>query len=164
LHANTATDDDFHDVAMKPHILWILADDTRYGNRKGPLAALHQNPTGASGGERNRKAAKRVHSRAHSRICREKVESGTAIAFTGNQLEHHHCSTRESPFTLWLSHLGSESQDADDPAEEELDESEIEEAGDMSGFDDLDPNADLDNELFVEEEEDLEYGVVDMQH
>jgi hypothetical protein len=33
----------------------------------------------------------------------------------------------------------------------------------MSGFDDLDPNAGIaDNELFIEEQEDLEYGFVDI--
>ena len=53
-------DDDFSDITFKPSKLWTLFDDHYYGAIKGRLYALHKNPTRASGGERNHKAANRV--------------------------------------------------------------------------------------------------------
>uniref|UniRef100_M4BWE8 Uncharacterized protein n=1 Tax=Hyaloperonospora arabidopsidis (strain Emoy2) TaxID=559515 RepID=M4BWE8_HYAAE len=46
-------DDDFNDTKFKPSELWTLRDDSCYGCIKSPLSALHKNPAGASGGERN---------------------------------------------------------------------------------------------------------------
>ena len=57
-------DDDCSDIIFKPSELWTLSDDHYYGAIKGCLYALHKNPTGASRGERNHKAANRVHSRS----------------------------------------------------------------------------------------------------
>jgi hypothetical protein len=74
-------DMDFSDVEQKPHILWSLADKTVYGDLKKVLVAVHQNPAGASGGQRNHKTGKRVHSLTRSRVRQHQVESGTAIAF-----------------------------------------------------------------------------------
>jgi hypothetical protein len=51
-------DDDFADVAARPHQIWALAHDSLYGNIKNPLVGLHKNPTGAASSERNHKVAK----------------------------------------------------------------------------------------------------------
>ena len=61
--------------------LSTLSDNHYYGAIKGRLSALHKNPTGASGGERNHKAAKRIHSRSRARLGKHKIETGTAILF-----------------------------------------------------------------------------------
>jgi hypothetical protein len=74
-------DDDFNDITFKPSELWTLFDDHYYGAINGRLSALHKNPTGASGGERNHKAAKRVHSRSRAWLGKHKIETGTAILF-----------------------------------------------------------------------------------
>jgi hypothetical protein len=54
---------DFEDIKMKPSELWTLCDDCDYGAIKHVLSAVHQNTTGASGGERNHKSAKHVNSK-----------------------------------------------------------------------------------------------------
>ena len=64
-----------------PSELWTLSTDHYYGDIKGRLFALHKNPTRASGGERNHKEAKRIHSRSRARLGKHKIESGTAILF-----------------------------------------------------------------------------------
>ena len=66
---------------MKPAELWTLCNDADYGNIKHLLSALHRNPPGASGGKRNHKSAKHVHSRIRARLGTTRVESGTAIHF-----------------------------------------------------------------------------------
>jgi hypothetical protein len=67
-------DDDFSDITFKPSKLWTLSDDHYYSAINGRLSALHKNPTGASGGERNHKAAKRVHSRSRARLGKHKID------------------------------------------------------------------------------------------
>jgi hypothetical protein len=54
---NNGTNSDFEDVTMMPSELWTLCDDNYYGTIKLPISAIHRNPAGASGGERNHKAA-----------------------------------------------------------------------------------------------------------
>jgi hypothetical protein len=56
------SDYDFNDIKLKPSELWTLCDDSCYDSIKGPLSALHKNPAGASGGKRNHKVGKRIHS------------------------------------------------------------------------------------------------------
>jgi hypothetical protein len=51
-------DDDFADVAARPHQIWALVHDSLYGNIKNPLVCLQKNSTGAASGERNHKVAK----------------------------------------------------------------------------------------------------------
>ena len=81
----TSSFDDFEDTMMKPSELWTLCDDLEYSAIKHPLSAVHRNPAGASGGERNHKSAKQVHSRLRARLCAAKVETGTAIHFNAKK-------------------------------------------------------------------------------
>jgi hypothetical protein len=158
LNRDTSNDDDFIDINTRPHTLWGLADPCQHGDLIAPLVALHQNPTGAAAGERNHKAAKRVHNRMRARLGREKVERGTAIMFNGEQLDRRLSDTRDTPFTLWLSRLG---QNGDNLAEEELDEEEIETAvAQMAEFNSVDPDqAVSDGHLFSDDGADDEIVV-----
>jgi hypothetical protein len=95
-------DDDFSDITFKLSELWTLSDDHYYGAINGRLSTLHKNPTGASGGERNHKAAKRVHSRSRARLGKHKIETETAILFNSKQLNRQIASTRDTKFYKWL--------------------------------------------------------------
>jgi len=75
------SDYDFNDIKFKPSELWTLCDNSCYGSIKGLLSALHKNPAGASGGECNHKAGKRVHNRSCARLGQAKIKMGTAILF-----------------------------------------------------------------------------------
>jgi hypothetical protein len=99
-------DFDFEDIMMKPSELWALCDDSCYGSIKHVLSALHRNPAGASGGERNHKSAEHVHSRLRSRLGQAKIETGTATLFNAKQLHRQMSVTRDTPFCKWLCHLG----------------------------------------------------------
>ncbi len=118
-------DDDFSDITFKPSELWTLFDDHYYGAINDRLFALHKNPTGASGGERNHKAAKRVHSRSRARLGKHKIETGTAILFNSEQLNRQITSTRDTKFCKWLHQLcpnsGYESEHEMDPVDEDED-------------------------------------------
>ena len=85
-----------------PSELWTLSNKHYYGVIKGCLSTLHKNPTGASGGERNHKAAKHIHSRSRARLGKHKIETGTAIMFNLKQLDHHIATTRDTKFCKWL--------------------------------------------------------------
>ena len=78
-----------------PFELWTLFEDRYYGAMTGCLFALHKNPTGASGGERNHKAAKRVHSGSQARSGNHKT--GTAIFYL-NLLYDQIATTRAPKF------------------------------------------------------------------
>jgi hypothetical protein len=117
-------DDDFSDIQQKPHILWSLADDGLYPDLKRSLVAIHQNPAGASGSERNHKVGKRVHCRTRILLGQQKMEPGSAIAFNGKQLDRRIGITRDEPFTNWLSGLGQREHDVGGPNVDELDEEE----------------------------------------
>ena len=99
--------DDFEDTMMKPVELWTMCDDADFGNIKHLLSALHRNPAGASGGERNHKSAKHVHSRVRARLGTARVEAGTAIHFNIKQLIRQITTTRDTKFCKWLRHLGA---------------------------------------------------------
>jgi len=99
--------DDFEDTMMKPSELWTLCDDSEYRAIKHLLSAVHRNPAGASGGERNHKSAKQVHSRMRARLGTTKVETGTAIHFNAKQLHRQMTTTRGNRFCMWLRHLGA---------------------------------------------------------
>ena len=77
-----------------PCELWTLSDDHYYGVIKGRLFGLPKNPTGASKGERNHKAAKRIHSRSRARLGKYKIETGTAILFNSKQIDRQIATTR----------------------------------------------------------------------
>jgi hypothetical protein len=111
---------DFEDVMMKPAELWTLCDDNCYGAIKLPISAVHRNPAGASGGERNHKSAKRVHSRSRARMGNARVETGTAILFNAKQLDHQIAATRDTCFCKWLRRLGcvAEDEEEDDDDDE----------------------------------------------
>ncbi len=98
----TSSFDDFEDTMMKPSELWTLCDDSEYSAIKHPLSAVHQNAAGASGGERNHKSAKQVHSRLRARLGAAKVETGTAIHFNAKQLDRQMATTRNTRFCKWL--------------------------------------------------------------
>ncbi len=66
--------------------MWTLCDDSCYGSTKGLLSALHKNPIEASGGERNHKAGKCVHSRSCAWLGQVKIKIGTTILFNAKQL------------------------------------------------------------------------------
>ena len=83
---------------------------------------MHKNPAGASGGERNHKAAKRVHTRNRARLSESKVETGTAILFNSVQLARRLETTRSTKFCKWLQQLGAEGGELVE--EEPLDEEE----------------------------------------
>ena len=83
-----------------------MCDDSCYGAIKDVLSEVHQNPAGASGGERNHKSAKHVHSRLRSRLGQAKVETGTAILFNAKQLHRQMAVTRDNRFCKWLKDLG----------------------------------------------------------
>jgi hypothetical protein len=120
------TDYDLNDIKFKPSELWTLRGDSCYGEIKGPLSALHRNPTVAIGGERNHKAAKRVHSRSRARLRQAKIETGTAILFNSKQLDRRIAAIRDTIFCKWLQQLGA---DCGDDAEEELLDEEEDAAG-----------------------------------
>jgi hypothetical protein len=156
--------DDFEDTMMKPAELWTLCDDADYGNIKHLLSALHRNPAGASGGERNHKSAKHVHSRIRARLGTARVESGTAIHFNAKQLIRQMTTTRDTRFCKWLRHLGAaflaaaEDVDTDvDAEEQQVEEDEMEhgtESNDVDEFNQLDltggVDAITDEDLFVQ--------------
>ena len=80
-------------------------------------------PFGASGGERNHKSAKQVHSRLRARLGTSKVETGTTILFSAKQLHRQMTTTRNTQFCLWLQHLGSAFLgDAEEDTTETMDE------------------------------------------
>ena len=99
--------DDFEDTMMKPSELWTLCDDSDYSHIKHLLSAVHRNPAGASGGERNHKSAKHVHSQLCAQLSAVKVETGTAIHFNAKQLQRQITTTRDSRFCKCLRHLGA---------------------------------------------------------
>ena len=92
---------------MKPSELWTLCDDTEFGSIQHLLCALHRNPAGGSGGERNHKAAKHVHRALRARLGQANIERGTAILFNAKQLCRQLSVTRDSKFCKWLARLGS---------------------------------------------------------
>ena len=158
-------DVDFQDVAFKPADLWSLSDDTRYGSLKVFLSALHRNPAGAAGGERNHKAAKRVHSRHRVRLGATRIESGTAILFNSRQLERSLSVSREIPFCRWLKRLCTDEDDNggaknEDEGGEGVGDAGDEAAGEEEGFEDDFERLDLsrgsegieDSSLFDDEE------------
>ncbi|CAK9237534.1 unnamed protein product [Sphagnum troendelagicum] len=159
-------DHDFEEVLFKPSELWSLCDDSSYGSLKGPLSAVHCNPAGAAGGERNHKAAKRVHCRTRSRMGTNKVETGIAILFNAKQLDRRLPSTRDTPFCHWLHRLAEPGED-DDAAEGETGSGEDDEIGNdddiMWEFDRIDLQlgiGSIDDALLFEEEVVLEEGNV----
>jgi hypothetical protein len=159
---NRDDDMDFSDLAQKPHILWGLADETIYSELKGPLMAIHQNPTGASGGERNHKAGKRVHSRKRSRMRSHVVESGTAILFNGRQIDRRLNLMRDNSVPAWIAGLGRQVQTTDaptDPPVEDLDADEEAFAGDLSEFDPFPENSQLGDVFLFDEDEVIEEGI-----
>ena len=99
-----------HDIAIgiiplyytTPSILWTLSDDHYYGAIKGCLFALHKNPTGASGGERNHKATKHIHSRSRAWLGKHNIKTRTAILFNLKQLDRQIATTRDR-VDAWLS-------------------------------------------------------------
>jgi len=61
----------FKDTMMKPSELRMLSGDSYYTSSiKHLLSAVHRNVAGASGGERNHKSAKLVHSCMCARLAR----------------------------------------------------------------------------------------------
>ena len=107
-----------------PSELWTLYDDHYYGVIKGCLLALHKNPTGASGVERNYKAAKRIYCRSRTRLGKHKIETGTAIPFNSKQLDRQFATTRDTKFCKWLQQLYPESRyeiELEDPVDEDED-------------------------------------------
>ena len=70
---------------------------------------MNKNLAKASGGERNHKAAKRVHSRSHSRLQQNKVDTGTVIIFNSSQLDLRIGTTRDTKFFRWINQLGNDS-------------------------------------------------------
>jgi hypothetical protein len=132
-------DFDFDDIMMKPSELWALCDDSSYGAIKYVLSAIHQNPAGASGGERNHKAAKHVHSRLRARLGQAKVETGTAILFNAKQLHRKMTVTRETPFCKWLSRLGTAAnRDVINPANQPEENDQEGGEDDLVGDDEVD--------------------------
>ena len=138
---------------MKPSQLWALWDDSCYGSIKHLLSAVHQNPAGASGGERNHKSAKHVHSRLRARLGQAKIETGTAILFNAKQLQRQMSVTRDTRFCEWL---GGEEEDL-------LLDVDDEEVNGPDEFDQIDLSCGIDTIsdelLFASGEEEL--GVVD---
>ena len=114
-----------------PSELWTIYDDHYYGVIKGCLFALHKNPTGASGGERNHKAAKRIHSRSRARLGKHKIETVTAILFNSKQLDRQIATTRDTKCFKWLQQLylesGYEVELEEDPVNEDEDGGSIDE-------------------------------------
>ena len=85
-----------------------MCDDSDNSSIKDLLSAVHRNPAGSSGRERNHKSAKHVHSRLRARLGAAKVETGTAIHFNAKQLlRKMDTTTRSSRFCKWLQQNGS---------------------------------------------------------
>ena len=112
-----------------PSDLWTLSDDHYYSVIKGCLFALHKNPTGASGGERNHKAAKRIHSRSRARLGKHKSETGTAILFNSKHLDRQIATTRDTKFCKWLQQLCPKSRFEVELEEDPVDEGEDDDGG-----------------------------------
>ena len=121
-----------------PSKLWTLFDDHFYDAIKGRLSALHKNPTRASGGECNHKAAKRVHSRSRARLGKHKIETGTAILFNSKQLDRQIATTRDTKFCKWLQQLCVDSGYEVELEEDPVDEDEDGGGGSIDEFDRVD--------------------------
>jgi hypothetical protein len=104
---------------------------------------LHRNPAGAIGGERNHKAAKRIHSLSRARSGQAMFDTGTAFLFNPKQLDRRIAATRDTKFCKWLQHLGAES--GDDAEEEPLDEKEDAAGGSTEEFDRLEISGGIDS-------------------
>lgn len=109
--------------------------------------------------ERNHAARKRVHSLTRVRLLQHKVESGTAIALNGKQMERRVGISRDDHFSMWWSGLGRRQHGAE-PEVEDLDEEEEEMAQDICEFDRVGSGGNHidDSDLF--ETEILEEGTV----
>jgi hypothetical protein len=140
-------DYDFNDIKFKPSELWTLCDDSCYGSIKGLLSTLHKNPTGASGGECNHKAGKRIHSCSCARLGQAKIEIGIAILFNVKQFDRRIATTWDTKFCKWLQKLDVDNEN--DVEEEPLDEEEDAAGGCIEEFHCLDK--DLFNEEVVDE-------------
>ncbi len=134
-------DYNFNDIKFKPSKLWTLCDDSCYGSIKGSLSPLHKNSIRASGGERNHKAGKRVHSRSHARLGQAKIETGVAIMFNTKQLDRWIATTRDMKFCKWLQQLNADS--GDDVEEEPLNKEEDAIGGYIEEFDRLDISSNI---------------------
>jgi hypothetical protein len=129
-------DDDFADMAARPHQISALSDYSLYGNIKHPFVYLHKNPTGAESGERSPKVAKRVHNRSRLRLQPRKVYTGPAIILNSNNLERREPVTRNSKLTRWLSQIGSVHEDVEEDSKYENEEEEDDYLGDFNNFPD----------------------------
>ncbi len=147
------SDYDFNDIKFNPSELWTLCDESCYGSIKGPLSALHKNPAEASGGERNHKAGKHVHSHSRAQLGQTKIETGTAILFNTKQLDRRITPTWDTKFCKWLQQLSANNRD--DAEEEPLDKEEDAVDGCIEEFDRLDISGGIDDivdeDLFDEE-------------
>ena len=128
-----------------PSELWTLSDDHYYDAIKGRLSALHKNPTRASGGECNHKAAKRVHSRSRARLGKHKIETGTAILFNSKQLDRQIATTRDTKFCKWLQQLYADSGYEVELEEDPVDEDEDGGGGSIDELDRIDISKGIDN-------------------
>ncbi len=149
-------DYDFNDIKFKPSELWTLCDDSCYGSIKGLLSALHKNPIGANGGERNHKAGKHVHSRSCARLGQAKIETGTAILLNAKQLDCRIAATQDTKFYKWLQQLGADNRN--DAEKEPLDEEEDAAGGCIEEFDRLDISGGIDG---IADEDLFDQEVVD---
>ena len=118
--------------------LWTLSDDHYYDVIKGRLFALHNNPIGPSGVERNHKATKPVHSRSRAWLGKHKIETGTAIMFNSKQLDRQIATTRDTKFCKWLQQLCPDSGYEAELEEDPVDEDEDGGGGSIDEFDHVD--------------------------
>ena len=144
---NNGTNSDFEDVTMMPSELWTLCDDNYYGTIKLPISAIHRNPAGASGGERNHKAANRVHSRSRARMGNARIETGTAILFNAKQLDRQRAASRDGRFCKWLRHVGNVLEDDEEDDSDDNDSDAIVVDGAAGKDDDPITDSDCDEEF-----------------
>ena len=106
-----------------PSELWTLSNDHYYGAIKGRLFCIAQeSDMGKWGpGERNHKAAKRIHSRSRARLDKHKIETGTAIMFNSKQLDRQIATTRDTSVQQLCHDSGYEVELEEDPVDEDED-------------------------------------------
>ena len=102
------------------------------------LHCTYKNPTWASGGERNHKAVKRIHSRSRARLRKHKIETGTAILFNSKQLDRQIATTKDTKLCKWLQQLCLDSRYEVELEEDPVDEDEDGGGGSIDEFDRID--------------------------
>ncbi|XXQ38669.1 Uncharacterized protein PBTT_09146 [Plasmodiophora brassicae] len=153
-------------MQYRPALIWAQIDDNHLSTLASLLVKIHNLVTNAAGGERNHKAAKRVHSATRASLQGASVMKQTAVAFNAKPLLKEISMTRsDDAFVQRLSACGSGSLYSQRAAADEEalnlvfeDEDEDEELVGLSVESVIDPATDigLDSIIALDAAEDIE--------